>query len=221
MPKQPSKNPPEIRKPLRTALVAAFVCAVLVLVALPLIQYMVIDPPKDPGPEVDTRTITPPDMVDPPEPPDPDPPDPKIADLKEPPPLPTIDQIAVTIDPNLRGIDGADWTVVIDGTAGQGHLDDIVHRLEDLTHPPRPLSQRAPNYPPELRRTGISGNVWVGFVVRADGTTSNVVILKSDHPGFEEPAIGAVRRWTFEPGEKDGRPVATQVRRQITFSHSR
>jgi protein TonB len=72
-----------------------------------------------------------------------------------------------------------------------------------------------------LRRAGISGTVTLVFVVRSDGTTSNISVERSDNPAFEEPAIRAVRRWRFEPGEKDGKAVSVKVRQPIPFSFRR
>jgi TonB family protein len=35
--------------------------------------------------------------------------------------------------------------------------------------------------------------------------------------GLDEKAIEAVRNWRFDPGKKDGHPVATQVTVDVDF----
>jgi TonB family protein len=35
--------------------------------------------------------------------------------------------------------------------------------------------------------------------------------------GLDEKAIEAIRRWRFEPGRKDGTPVAVQVNIEVSF----
>jgi TonB family protein len=59
------------------------------------------------------------------------------------------------------------------------------------------------------------------FVVRSDGTTSNITVERSDNPNFSEAAIRAVRRWEFQPGEKDGQAVNARVRIDIPFRTNR
>lgn len=56
-----------------------------------------------------------------------------------------------------------------------------------------------PDYPVALQRAGIIGEVRVGFTVRADGSVSKVIILKSDHPELAEATRVAIAQWRFKP----------------------
>ena len=54
--------------------------------------------------------------------------------------------------------------------------------------------------------------------MRPTGRTDKIRVIRSTNPAFEEPAIRAVRKWQFEPGEKDGEKVSTRVAINIPFS---
>ena len=60
------------------------------------------------------------------------------------------------------------------------------------------VSGNRPAYPPLAVATRIEGAVRVDFVVSADGTTKDLVVL-SGHPLLVQSAIDAVRSWRFKP----------------------
>jgi TonB family protein len=80
---------------------------------------------------------------------------------------------------------------------------------------PKPLKTITPIYPVELQASGTTGDVTVQFVVGADGTVADCTVLLSDHPALSAAAVEAVKQWRFQPGVKNGRPVAAQL--QLTF----
>ncbi len=55
-----------------------------------------------------------------------------------------------------------------------------------------------------------SGQVILSVLIEADGTVSEISVIRCNRPGLgiEESAIAAVREWRYEPAEKDGEPVA-------------
>lgn len=74
-------------------------------------------------------------------------------------------------------------------------------------------------YPPEAYRRGAHGRVTCWFIVNANGTVSDVNILRSVDPQLDEEAIRILNlmpRW--EPGrDRDGVPVPVRVTYSITF----
>jgi TonB family protein len=90
--------------------------------------------------------------------------------------------------------------------------------IGDVDRIPALISRVDPEYPIEMRRKGISGEVLVDFVVGLTGTVLSAVALKSTQPDFNDAAIAAVRQWRFQPGIKDGREVATRMQIPITFN---
>jgi protein TonB len=54
-------------------------------------------------------------------------------------------------------------------------------------------------------------------VVDAQGHPRNIHVARSLGLGLDEKAVEAVRKWKFEPGTKDGQPVAVQVNVEVNF----
>ena len=80
--------------------------------------------------------------------------------------------------------------------------------------------QVAPNYPFEMRRAGITGNVTLEFIVSSSGDVVAVQVVKSSQREFEQPAMQAVSKWKFKPGRKGGRAVNTRCQIDIPFTLS-
>jgi TonB family protein len=83
--------------------------------------------------------------------------------------------------------------------------------------PPRVKRQTRPEYPVELRRSGLRGDVVVDFVVDIEGRVTNAFVVRSLNPAFDEPALTAIHQWTFEPGRKGDTPVNTHMQVPIHF----
>lgn len=84
--------------------------------------------------------------------------------------------------------------------------------------PAKPVKSVAPKYPRELNKLGVRGTVLLRFVVDREGRVQNPEIVKSDHPGFETPALEAIRGWRFSPAIQDGKPVKSFVQLPLVFS---
>lgn len=80
---------------------------------------------------------------------------------------------------------------------------------------PRPIATVKPLYPAELKASGTTGDVTVRFIVGVDGTVADCAVVQSDHPVLSAAAVEAVKQWRFQPGVKNGKPVAAQL--QLTF----
>jgi TonB family protein len=83
--------------------------------------------------------------------------------------------------------------------------------------PPKPISQRPPVYPPAMLSSGLIGEVAVEFTVDPEGRITEVSVLESNNPGFNEAAIEAVRKWKFKPALMEGKAVATKAKQVIVF----
>ena len=75
-----------------------------------------------------------------------------------------------------------------------------------------------PQYPINLRSSGISGTVLVEISVDKWGCVVDVEAASATHAAFEESALKAVRDWLFNPAVKDGIPVPQKVRQSIPFN---
>ncbi|MCH5213972.1 MAG: energy transducer TonB [Muribaculaceae bacterium] len=73
-------------------------------------------------------------------------------------------------------------------------------------------------YPKEAYDMGIQGRVTCWFIVNADGTVSNVSLLRSVHEILNEEALRVLRLMPpWNPGKHDGVPVPVRVVRSICF----
>jgi TonB family protein len=104
------------------------------------------------------------------------------------------------------------------GKAGAGGDLESVFSIADLDQKPRPVFQAPPNYPFELRKRKVEGSVYVLFVVDEDGKVVNPKIEKTSNPGFDAPALEAVRQWKFEPGVRNGQKVRFRMRVPVRFA---
>lgn len=83
--------------------------------------------------------------------------------------------------------------------------------------PPVAVRTVAPDYPEEMRRSGISGVVMVNCVIDEKGNVTEPSVEKSTAPAFEAPAIAALKRWKFKPAKQDGVVVAIKVCIPVKF----
>ncbi|MDD2059467.1 energy transducer TonB [Pseudomonas putida] len=75
-----------------------------------------------------------------------------------------------------------------------------------------------PVYPAELRKAIITGSVKVGFRVMADGSVTDVKVIRSSEPAFANAALEAVRQWRFKPWTvTKENPAFLDVRNDLHF----
>jgi protein TonB len=93
--------------------------------------------------------------------------------------------------------------------------------VSDLERRPEPVAQTAPTYPRELAKAKVEGSVTVAFVIDEQGQVADPRVETSSRPEFEKPALEAIRRWRFKPGEREGKAVRTFVKQPFRFSPPR
>jgi protein TonB len=93
-----------------------------------------------------------------------------------------------------------------------------VFDISMLDQTPVPKFQARPQYPFEMRRAGIAGEVVVDFIVDTAGDVQNAYALRSSQREFEAAAVQAVSKWKFKPGRKGGRDVPTHMQVPIVFT---
>lgn len=89
--------------------------------------------------------------------------------------------------------------------------------VADLEKRPEPTSQVAPTYPEALRKAKVEGVVTLIFVLDETGRVEDPRVENSTRPEFEKPALDAIRKWRFSPGQKDGQAVRTYIRVPLRF----
>jgi len=186
---------------------------------LPVLQHIA----KAPQADTDLRTVDvaalppppAPEIEEPPEEPEPEEEPPKLNEQDA--PL-DLAQLELALNPGF-GSGVGDFAVKLNDGKGVDRKEaEAVFSLEDLDQPPRVRRQIAPEYPAELRRKKLSGTVYVIFIVNKQGRVEQAKVQKSTNPAFDAPALKAVKRWRFEPGRKNGKPVQFRMRVPITFA---
>lgn len=76
-------------------------------------------------------------------------------------------------------------------------------------------------YPPDARRMGIEGRVFVEFVIEADGSLSGLRVIKGIGKGCDEEALRALeiaaKQCAWNPGVQRGKPVRQRYTLPVIF----
>ena len=108
------------------------------------------------------------------------------------------------------------------GGIGSGHGGGMgngsgAYRVGGGVSAPVPTFQPDPEYSEEARKAKYQGDVWLTLVVGTDGKAHDIKVSRSLGLGLDEKAIESVRTWKFDPGKKDGVPVAVQISVDVAF----
>jgi len=98
-----------------------------------------------------------------------------------------------------------------------GNLSWHGERVYDDVKAPRLLYQTEPEYTRAARKDKVSGNVSLQIIVGPDGLVKEAEVVKSLRPDLDANAIQAVKRWRFEPAQKDGKAVAVRLNVEMQF----
>jgi protein TonB len=65
------------------------------------------------------------------------------------------------------------------------------------------------------------GTVIVEATVTAEGTVSNVELVQSVYPSYDNSVVEAVKKWRYKAGTVNGKPSEMKVRIPMTFKLDR
>ncbi len=83
--------------------------------------------------------------------------------------------------------------------------------------PPVAVYDPEPEFSEEARKAKYQGVCVLEVVVDAAGRPTNIRVVNSLGMGLDEKAIEKVKTWRFEPGKKDGHPVAVAINLEVDF----
>jgi len=93
-----------------------------------------------------------------------------------------------------------------------------VYRAEPhVVSAPRAVDSPAPEYSDEGRRAKLEGSMVVWLVADPTGTAHDLQIQRPLGLGLDEKAVERISTWQFEPGKKDGQPVAVKINVDVSF----
>ena len=89
----------------------------------------------------------------------------------------------------------------------------------DYDTPPQIVRRVDPVYPAEAKAAGKEGSVLLSVRVTEKGRITAVRVLESpgEELGFDKAGFEAIRKYTFKPAMKDGKPVAAWITERIEF----
>lgn len=82
---------------------------------------------------------------------------------------------------------------------------------------PKLLYKVEPRYTEEARLAKYQGVVVVAANIGTDGTAQSMSVVSGLGLGLDEEALKAISQWKFQPGAKDGQPVAVQAVIEVNF----
>jgi Trypsin-like peptidase domain/Gram-negative bacterial TonB protein C-terminal len=82
--------------------------------------------------------------------------------------------------------------------------------------PPVPVSVVGTNYPPQAL---FGGDVLLDALIDATGKATDIRVIAGDDP-FVDPALSAVRTWSFKPAQMDGHAVEARIGIVFQFPQS-
>ncbi len=83
--------------------------------------------------------------------------------------------------------------------------------------PPRVIYQPDIEFSEEARKAKYQGTCVLALIVDANGRPTNIRVTSSLGMGLDEKAIEAAKKYRFEPGMKDGHPVAVEIALEVDF----
>ena len=211
-------RPPTGKRTFSAGTVIGVIVSGLLFLAIPLTQIFT-EYEKAPK-EIESLDMAPPPppppVDEPPPPPEPEEEEPP-PELDTPPPPISLEQLELALNPGTGGNLAGDFALP-SFDVNQKELGGLdIFDIGDLDKKPEPKRQGAPRYPAGARREGLEGFAVAEFIVDEFGNVSSVEIKQSSNPVFDQPTIEAISRWTFTPGEKDGRVVRTRTRVKIPY----
>ena len=99
---------------------------------------------------------------------------------------------------------------VLVGCATQKTPVDMSQMVQ-MTAAPQVTHRVSPEYPAEVRQRGLEGTVKLRVLVDVDGSVKDVEALEYAHVELVEPAVTAMKQWTFEPAQTASGPQAMWV----------
>ena len=86
------------------------------------------------------------------------------------------------------------------------------------TTAPKVLRNVPPEYTEKARNARVKGTVVLQAQIETDGTVHDIRVLKHMDYGLDKKAVECLGKWLFQPGTRDGVPIAVRVTVEIAFS---
>lgn len=82
---------------------------------------------------------------------------------------------------------------------------------------PTVVRSRIATTPPQLNAPGFKGIVNLQVILDENGKVSRASVSKSTHDELEDPALEAIRKWSFKPAQVAGKTVKARIAISFKF----
>ena len=73
-------------------------------------------------------------------------------------------------------------------------------------------------YPREMVRAGLTGVATVRILIEKDGSVSDAWPVSASQREFSDAVLARILKYTFQPAQRGGKPVASFTHCKVTFS---
>jgi len=111
--------------------------------------------------------------------------------------------------------------IVLAAASSAARAQETIYRAGDPgVTLPKLVRSVGPHYTSEAMRARIEGKVGLEATVTTEGTVEDIQVVRSLDKlyGLDDSAVNAAKQWRFEPGTKDGKPVAVRVTIDMAFT---
>ena len=109
------------------------------------------------------------------------------------------------------------WGFIPDNIVFPVFDDSKIKQATKYDEPPQLKTQIKPKYPPEAKKKGIKGKVYVKVFINDKGVADDAIILKGI-PELNQAAIDAVKKAKYKPARLKGKPVGVWVNLSLNFN---
>jgi len=104
------------------------------------------------------------------------------------------------------------------GPGEGGGFGGGIYSIGDIgVTPPVAKFTPEPDFSEEARKAKYQGTVTLSAVIGPDGKPHNLKVVRSLGMGLDQKALEKVRTWLFEPGKRNGQPVAVAMTLEVDF----
>jgi len=132
----------------------------------------------------------------------------EVIDPTEKPDLSNLDNLPDFSDDEAKVVEEKVWFYSEINPSFPGGEDEMFRFLAKET-----------KYPASLKQRGVSGSVYIQFVVERDGSLSNIKFLNEAEEAFKEEALRVLKKMPlWNAGIQNGKPVRVQLTLPLKFS---
>ena len=107
---------------------------------------------------------------------------------------------------------------LVTGEKSQNEVIDLTQESKSNVSPPSLNKHTPPQYPRQLRKRGVEGQVKLKVLISNSGEVKRIRIKESSgYKKLDQSAQNAIKRWSFNPAQTDGHRIGSWILIPIKF----